>query len=241
MLWQYVGQVAPRGNIGVVSDLEIAGAVAWEKKPHTLVVALVKCGWLEENSEHRLIVHDWPHHCDTYIQKILNRKKIWFLPIYDYSNPAEKVGEKCLPKSGDFGGQISPVMDTKSEPLTRGIGIGNSIETASEEKPSTRAREDLPLDAEEIVQVIAATPKIQRLRSRQQREKANAKAKTVEITRADLLLGLDGYIHSKWAKDNGFPVFGFLKDPHSWIRDGPVDEDKPEELEGHENRGLWLS
>lgn len=148
MLWHYVAQVAPRGDIGVVSDLEIAGAVAWEKKPATLINVLVSCGWLDRDEKHRLIVHDWPHHCDKYIWKVLRRKETDFLSLYEVSvykdddlsrQKTDIVRQKATP---------SRVAEAEAEASSAPLDISNS------ENLSPRARSDESLDMEDSVETF---------------------------------------------------------------------------------------
>lgn len=94
MLWHYVGQETPRGNIGIATDLEIAQACHWEKRPAVLVQALVDSRWLDSSEEHRLIVHDWPDHADNSVKKWLSRNGKSFLPEYGQKNG--QCPEKCL-------------------------------------------------------------------------------------------------------------------------------------------------
>src|SRR5262245_42760201 len=61
-LWHATSRYALRGDIGHLTDKEIAHHVAWDKEPQVLVRALVASGWLDRDKEHRLIVHDWADH-----------------------------------------------------------------------------------------------------------------------------------------------------------------------------------
>lgn len=51
-----------------------------------------------------------------------------------------------------------------------------------------------------------------------ERERAAVKWPSFEMDEENLTLALDGYHASDWAKQNGYPFFGFLKDPWSWIK-----------------------
>lgn len=82
MLWHYTGQHTPEGDIGSVSDAEIATAVGWNKKPDKLIGALVLARWLDRDDAYRLVVHDWPDHCEHSVRKWLSRNRKHFLPVY---------------------------------------------------------------------------------------------------------------------------------------------------------------
>jgi len=88
-LWHYAGDFSPRGDIGRASETAIARALDWRKKPADLLVALVESKWLDEDPEHKLIVHDWPDHAQDWVKKKLARMKpvrtVDWLPVYGQS------------------------------------------------------------------------------------------------------------------------------------------------------------
>lgn len=77
-LWQTIGVLeaiwhctlmnAPDGDIGRLSNEEIAAAIEWDDDSETLILTLVECGWLDLDEAHRLVVHDWSDHCPTYLK-----------------------------------------------------------------------------------------------------------------------------------------------------------------------------
>ncbi len=71
LLWIETQRQAPRGDIGKFSNEDIAVLLEWEGDPDDLVAALVDYGWLDECSENRLIVHDWPEHAPRYVHGIV--------------------------------------------------------------------------------------------------------------------------------------------------------------------------
>lgn len=85
MLWHQTSQLTPRGDIGSLPDEAIARGMDWHKKPSVLIEALIKQGWINSNEDHRLIVHDWPDHCDDYVKKQLRRASKDFLCVYGKS------------------------------------------------------------------------------------------------------------------------------------------------------------
>ncbi len=72
-LWHFVAQFAPTGDVGRYQDEDIADGVFWDDDPTRLIDALVNSGWLERNETHRLIVHDWPEHCEDAVHLFLAR------------------------------------------------------------------------------------------------------------------------------------------------------------------------
>lgn len=79
-LWLYTARYAPRGDIGRFSDKIIAEACGWHRKPDELIAALTSdpSKFLDKSAEHRLVVHDWPDHCDDSVKKLLARKQWTF-------------------------------------------------------------------------------------------------------------------------------------------------------------------
>ena len=74
-LFHFTAQYARRGDIGRYPDKIIAQRCFWTHEPETLIAALVKCRWLDDHPEHRLIVHDWHAHADNTVRTALKRNK----------------------------------------------------------------------------------------------------------------------------------------------------------------------
>lgn len=85
LMWDFTEDSATPGNIGKWPDGSIARACEWTGDPAVFVLALVGSGWLNRHSVHRLIVHDWPDHCQRWVRAKLLRCGQTFLDCY--SNP----------------------------------------------------------------------------------------------------------------------------------------------------------
>lgn len=72
-LWDFTAANATAGDIGKFSDDEIAHELEWRGEPRELLEALVARRWLDVHSEHRLVVHDWPDHCEDWVHMRLAR------------------------------------------------------------------------------------------------------------------------------------------------------------------------
>jgi len=77
-VWHFAGRFTPQGNIGKYSDQAIEGWVGWNGVPGALIDSLVKCRWIDRDSEHRLLVHDWAQHADKATKNALSRAKLPF-------------------------------------------------------------------------------------------------------------------------------------------------------------------
>lgn len=72
-LWHWTAKFTPAGNVGRYPDIMIAQAIGWTGDPEQLVEGLVEAGWIDRSDEHRLVVHDWPDHCEDSVHLRLAR------------------------------------------------------------------------------------------------------------------------------------------------------------------------
>lgn len=71
-LWHWTAKHVPRGNIGQYSNQHIVtSALRTELNANEVIQALVKARLLDEVKEHRLVVHDWPLHCEDRVHSTL--------------------------------------------------------------------------------------------------------------------------------------------------------------------------
>jgi hypothetical protein len=73
LLWAFVAQQTPQGNVGKWSNAVIAGEAGWDKNPDDFVNALVSIGFLDENPDNRLLVHDWSDHAPNWVHAKLKK------------------------------------------------------------------------------------------------------------------------------------------------------------------------
>jgi hypothetical protein len=72
-LWHLTAREALMGNIGKLTNEDIAAWIDWEGDADSLVAALVSSGWIDEDSTHRLVIHDWLEHADDTTKKAISR------------------------------------------------------------------------------------------------------------------------------------------------------------------------
>ena len=75
LLWIATAKNAPEGDIGRFSNEDIAIACCWDGDPDEFVKALTDGGWIDEDGEWRLLIHDWQEHAPTYVHGVLKRHK----------------------------------------------------------------------------------------------------------------------------------------------------------------------
>src|SRR5689334_12774915 len=79
LLWHFTATYAAQGDIGRFTDRRIEAALDWSGPAGKLVSALTEAGWIDEDDEHRLLVHDWHEHADDAVRKKLARGGLSFL------------------------------------------------------------------------------------------------------------------------------------------------------------------
>ena len=79
MLWQVTAREAPRGDIGKLSDEDIALGLDYRGDEGALIGCLVDCGWIDRVPEFRLVIHDWQDHCDDSVHMKLARAQQYFV------------------------------------------------------------------------------------------------------------------------------------------------------------------
>jgi hypothetical protein len=78
-IWHLTGREAPRGDLGKLSDEDIALAIDYRGDETALINALVASGWLDWNQTERLVVHDWSEHADDAVHMRLARARLFFV------------------------------------------------------------------------------------------------------------------------------------------------------------------
>jgi hypothetical protein len=73
LLWAFTGRKAPQGNIGKWPDGAIARACDWQGDSKMFVEALTEAGYLDNDTSHRLLVHDWPDHAERWVRASLKK------------------------------------------------------------------------------------------------------------------------------------------------------------------------
>jgi hypothetical protein len=77
-LWHLCARETPRGDIGKLSDDDIGIGIDYRGEAADMLAALVDCRWLDAHPQHRLLIHDWPDHCDDSVNMKLARAKQFF-------------------------------------------------------------------------------------------------------------------------------------------------------------------
>lgn len=125
LLWAFTAKKAPQGNIGKWPDGAVARACYWMGSPETFLTALRESGFLDADSTHRYLIHDWPEHAPRWVKSKLKTLGLSF--VGDISPDTE--GDNEDGDGADTCGDTSP-------PTKGRVGKG------SEAKPSEGKRSD---------------------------------------------------------------------------------------------------
>lgn len=123
LLWDFVGEQSPEGNVGKFSNGAIATACDWQDDPDTLIQALIDSGFLTQSVEHRLIVNDWPEHCENWVRKKLSRAKKEFCE--DYNRTGDSVHRKYDDPAARHRPDTGAPPESLSKPIQTNPNQGN--------------------------------------------------------------------------------------------------------------------
>lgn len=105
-LWNLTSRQAIQGDIGKLTNEDIALGIDYRGDENQLVECLVHSGWLDLNARHRLVIHDWAHHADDSVHMRLARARSFF---WDGSRPKiTRIGGKERESIASFYGSPEP-------------------------------------------------------------------------------------------------------------------------------------
>ena len=105
LLWAFTGKQAPRGDVGKWPDGAIARACYWMGRPELFTQALLESGFLEADSEHRLIIHDWHEHAPRWVKSKLKTLGQTFVSASTEDVPPDTGGDTGGDIRGDTKGR----------------------------------------------------------------------------------------------------------------------------------------
>lgn len=120
LLFDFTAEVAIAGNIGRWPNGAIAGGCDWRGDADEFVAALIGAGWLDEDAEHRLVVHHWGQHCENWVRAKCQKLGITLLGCNtEPQAPKSSTQEPDLTaghKSGSFSRDRTEPIQTKPIP-----------------------------------------------------------------------------------------------------------------------------
>jgi hypothetical protein len=137
-LWHATAKLCPQGDIGKLTDFEIAEEVFWVqregnmsiRRAEHLVNILRCCGLLEENIIYRYVVHDWKTHAPESVRKYLSRHGLDFVGTVSpqpqpqpqplpQPQPASRAREAAAAASPPAGEPLGPHPRSQAKALAR--------------------------------------------------------------------------------------------------------------------------
>lgn len=162
LLLDFAVDAAPQGDIGKWPDGAIARACEWgtistdtSHDASAFVAALVDSGWLDRHPDARLLIHDWPHHCERYVKSKLSSLKLDFHP--GYFPPKEVKNKSTSAPSPDTSRDAS--TDTSGDPPRDQTKPNQTIKNPSDSSPQSEApRTHEPALTEFVFPVVGKGP-----------------------------------------------------------------------------------
>jgi hypothetical protein len=134
-LWHVTAEHAPAGDVGRMSDQDLADELYWDGDAAELVGAYVKAGVLERHQSHRLVVHGWSEHADNAVRHKLKRAGRVF---WDGEPPFRR--RQSEPDDGDAPTEHDQTAtDHDKSPPVADTPRSDEIEPASNQRPATSA------------------------------------------------------------------------------------------------------
>jgi hypothetical protein len=78
-LWNLTAEHAIQGDIGQFTNERISRIVGWKGDPDYFIGTLVRIGFLDEDPEFRLVVHNWSAHCGEFVHARVARQRLLFV------------------------------------------------------------------------------------------------------------------------------------------------------------------
>lgn len=134
-LWALTAKEAPQGDVGKLSNEDIALGIDWDRDPKELIDALTFARWIDPSQAHRLVIHDWHEHSDDALDMKLARSgkryATGFIPRMnklskkDRDEICQRFGwvEHNKPQQGTKS-LIKPLPEPVPEPVPEPIRVG---------------------------------------------------------------------------------------------------------------------
>ena len=121
-IWKMTYRNAPGGDIGRLSNEDIAAAIEWEGDADDLIAGLVETGWVDTDPTHRLLIHDWEQECESWHRGHMERYgKSFARPQNQEQNkPCTELESSLMQPSATLGTSASlpiPTLPSPSPPI----------------------------------------------------------------------------------------------------------------------------
>lgn len=173
-LWQAVGliesvwmsayQNAPAGDIGKMSNEDIAAAIEWEGSPDELIAQLVKDGWLDEDEEFRLIVHDWSDHVAQFLKGAFAKHGKLFADQVAKQRAKQRAKQNEEQPAKDVPSTLPPIQFNSSQSNVTDSGVPESESAGADASAGNGKPDTAPKGLLRLIELWNGIPGIQRCR-----------------------------------------------------------------------------
>jgi len=116
LLWAFVAQKTPHGNVGKWADGAIARAAHWTGEPTVFVTAMVEAGFIDLHNKYRLVVHDWHEHAPRWVASKLSRANESFCSLEQEAAPVTEKSDSTSEDTQDCSADCSQDSGADSKP-----------------------------------------------------------------------------------------------------------------------------
>ena len=249
-LWKLAERDAPQGDLGKLTNEDIAVALDWRGDENALVDALVACGWLDADLPGvRLWVHDWHQHAEDAVDMRLARAGLLYAngTMPHMRKMSVKEREQCqarydaqhavrtntasvrtevhavpLPSPSPIPSP-SPSLVERAEPMSPApVNLNPAALEIACAHPAAVARQLRPAEVavDDVVVIVAAIRKEALERGVSQDVAAAALLGFTRTYAAAVAVWPPGEQRFVMAIAKFFTSFEYRKDPETWRRDG---------------------
>jgi hypothetical protein len=221
-LWHLAAKEAPQGDIGKLSNEDIALGLDWNGDADELVASLVQSRWLDEQDGARLVVHDWHIHCEDTIDVRLARNGLGYASgnLPRMSKLSEKERATLCAK---FSWKLENGAFVRTKSHKKALPVPKPLPTPlPKPKPQPKA-----LAQSEIERVYASYP-----RKVGKGEALKAIRKAIQHIAPDRDVGWLEARVKRFAEQSAFENPQFIPHPATWFKQQRYDD--PEDADGNE-------
>ena len=159
-LWHATAVGAKRGDIGRFDNELIAEECGWLGDADLLIGILVKCDYLDECTEHRLLVHDWHEHAPNHVKGAVKRMGGFLVLRSDPIGADSEVAPQTpLPPNLTNSNQTKPNPTTPNDPWESVVVVLLELGVLKAKAAVAKAREMFTVDqAQNIIRHWSAIP-----------------------------------------------------------------------------------
>lgn len=154
-LWLLTQTNAPKGDIGRLSDEDIAAGIEWEDDATSLINAFVEAGFLDRSDTYRLVVHDWKEHAPMWLRGALAKNEQSFIGNED--EPTAESAKQPAKHGAKQNGNEPARQDAKQETVLPSVLLP-SVPFCSENTECVSPKREVPgTDTAETIPAVLDT------------------------------------------------------------------------------------